>query len=361
MRNESGGSSGEPSDTMRERGRASRLKLYLYLRADRRLVATIPLALLFVSIVGFGVLDPNPLAESVSSKDPVETLGQGLLTAIVTGVTLVVTINQLVLSRELGPLGDQRDRMEGALEFRDDVAELLDAPVAPPEPSAFLRALASGIGNRARAVSDAVDASTDGNSAEEADVSNDDAQTRVSEFADEVAQNADGVAERLDGRQFGTFEVLSAALDLNYSWKIYQARRLMESGGDELSDETQRALADLVDSLERFGPAREHIKTLYFRWELVDLSRAMFYTAIPALVASLCAVLFLDNPGSVPGVSLGVANLLWVVALITVVSLTPFAVLGSYVLRIATVAKRTLSIGPFVLRSETREDDLDWE
>jgi hypothetical protein len=39
----------------------------------------------------------------------------------------------------------------------------------------------------------------------------------------------------------------------------------------------------------------------------------------------------------------------------------PFAVLLSYVLRIATVAKRTLSIGPFVLRTTDDGRELDWD
>jgi hypothetical protein len=40
--------------------------------------------------------------------------------------------------------------------------------------------------------------------------------------------------------------------------------------------------------------------------------------------------------------------------------LLPFAFLFSYILRIVTVAKRTLSIGPFILRETDRSRDLDW-
>ncbi|ELZ91050.1 hypothetical protein [Haloferax sulfurifontis] len=367
MSNTGGPSAGEPDDTMRERGTTSRAKLRALLDADRRAVAAAPLVVVFCSVVVLGQLDPTPLRVAVESSDPIETLAQGLLTAIITGVTLVVTINQLVLSRELGPLGDQRDRMEGSMRFREDVADLLDAPVAPPEPSAFLRALAEGIASRARAVEDTLDADGDaGESGEtstdgDADDTDSDPVARVREFAGEVESNAEAVAERLEGRQFGTFAVLSAALDLNYSWKIYQAARLRRVHDADLSAETKTALSELRDALELFGPAREHVKTLYFRWELVDLSRTMFYAAVPALVASIGAILFLDDPTTITGATLGVSNLLLTVAFVVAVSLSPFAVLAAAVLRISTVAKRTLSIGPFVLRSETREDDLDWE
>ncbi|WP_396612115.1 hypothetical protein ACH9L7_02185 [Haloferax sp. S1W] len=358
MSSTDGSSSGEPDDRMRERGATSRTKLGVYLRTDRWVVAAVPLVAIFVAIVALGLLDPTPLRDAVESTDPVETLAQGLLTAIVTGVTLVVSINQLVLSRELGPLGDQRERMEGSIQFREDVADLLDVPVAPPEPSAFMRALAQSIAARARAIEETVPSHVDAASGDSDPT--DGTSARIREFATEVAENADDVASRLEGKQFGTFEVLSASLDLNYSWKIYQATRLRRTH-DDLAAETEAALDDLRDALELFGPAREHVKTLYFRWELVDLSRAMFYTAVPALVASIGAILFLDNPGSVAGTTLGISNLLLVVAFVTAVSLAPFSVLAAYVLRISTVAKRTLSIGPFVLRSETREEDLDWE
>ncbi|MFC7202181.1 hypothetical protein ACFQJC_01530 [Haloferax namakaokahaiae] len=342
-------SSGEPSDKMRERGTTSRLKLRVYLQANRWLVAVAPLVVIFCSILAIGVFDPTAFPSGVQSSDPIETLGQGLLTSIVTGVTLVVTINQLVLSQELGPLGDQRDRMEGELDFRNTVSELIDAPVAPPEPSAFLRSLTEAIEARAEALIEAVEDEPDSET-----------KSRLTTFASEVSENANAVSGRLEGKQFGTFDVISAALDLNYSWKLYQAARLRNTS-DDVSDATNDALAALSDALKLFGPAREHIKTLYFRWELVNLSRSMFYAALPALVVSISAILFLDDSSVVTGSTLGFSNLLIVTAFVSAVSLAPFAILAAYVLRIATVAKRTLSIGPFVLRTETREDNLDWE
>ncbi len=334
---------------MRERGTTSRLKLAVYLQANRWLVAAVPLGIVFLSVVVLGTLDPRPLTAAVNASDPIETLGQGLLTSIITGVTLVVTINQLVLSQELGPLGDQRDRMEGELDFRRDAADLIDAPVAPPEPSAFLKSLTEAIGSRARTLGETV-----------SDDPNSETNSRTLEFASEVSDNADDVANRLEGRQFGTFDVLSAALDFNYSWKLYQVARLQNASGD-ISEETTQALSGIHDALELFGPAREHIKTLYFRWELVNLSRSMFYAALPALVVSVSAILFLNDTSSITGTTVGISNLLLVVGFVAAVSLAPFAILAAYVLRISTVAKRTLSIGPFVLRTETREDELEWE
>ena len=262
----------------------------------------------------------------------------------------MVTINQLVLSQELGAVDDQRERMAGAMEFREDVEATIEAPIVPPEPSSFLRAIVEVTGTRANALEDAVSESRDEQFIE-----------RTEDYVDSLAGNAEAVGSKLDGAQFGTFNVLFAALDYNYSWKIYEARRLRNEHEDSLTDATDDAFEGLIEVLEFFGPAREHFKTLYFEWELIDLSRAMLYSAVPALVVILGGILYADNPGSIPGTTFGVENVVWVASAASTVALLPFVLLLSFVLRIATVAKRTLSIGPFILRESARTEHIAWD
>ncbi|MFB6136665.1 MAG: hypothetical protein ABEJ04_07880 [Halobacteriaceae archaeon] len=341
---------GNPSDTMRKRVPGNRAKIWVLLDLNRYALAAGLLACVFVGLVVLGAFDPASMRAAMKGADPVETLFQALVTAIVTGVTLVVTINQLVLSQELGAVGDQRERMEGAMSFREDVESVLDAPISPPEPAAFLAAVIDVTRARADDLADAVDESRD-----------EEFRERVHDYVDSLRGNARQVSDRLDDAQFGTFEVLMAALNYNYSWKIYEARRLRNEHRESLTEETEDALDAVVEVLQFFGPAREHFKTLYFQWELINLSRAMMYAAVPALVVSVGGVLYLDNPGTVTGTTLGIDNLIWVVSAATTVALGPFVLLLVYVLRIATVAKRTLAIGPFVLRETERTDDIDWD
>lgn len=338
----------DDADTMRSRTAGSPVVTWLLLGADRRVVTAGVLAVLFGTFVAVGALAPVPLRGVLGQSDPNETLFQALVTAIVTGVTLVVTITQLVLSQELGAVGDQRERMEGSLAFRSDVADVVDAPVSPPEPSAFLRALVDATRARAEDLAAAVE---DGGEAGE----------QVHGYTDSLVSNADRVRDRLAGAEFGTFEVLLAALDYNYSWKLYEGKRLRAEHGDRLAGDASEALDALVETLELFGSAREHVKTLYFQWELIDLSRTVVYTAVPALVVAICGLLFLDAPGTVTGTTLGVDNLVWVTSAATTVALVPFVVLLAYVVRIATVAKRTLAIGPFVLRETDRSATVEWD
>lgn len=342
--------SDQPSDTMRERVEGNRLKRWLLLKANRLLVSTLLVGAVFAVLVVLGTLDPTPLRAAMANSDPVETTFQGLLTAIITGVTLVVTLNQLVLSQELGAVGDQRNRMAEAMQFRQDVEDMIDAPVSPPEPPAFLRALIDSTGAGAEAVVDAVKGSDD-----------ELLRDRTTEFADSVEENAEAVQGQLEDTQFGTFDVLFAALNYNYSWKIYEARRIRNTHEDSLSEDAETAFDDLIQALEFFGPAREHFKTLYFRWELVNLSRMILYTAVPALLVSIAMVLYIGNPETIPGNTFGVDNIVWVTSGAVAVAVVPFMLLLSYVLRIATVAKRTLAIGPFILRESERTFEIDWE
>ena len=312
---------------------------WLLLDLNRWAVTVGVLGALFAVVVVVGALDPVPLRTAVANDDPIETLFQALLTAIVTGVTLVVTINQLVLSQELGAVGDQRERMRGATDFRDDVSRVVEAPASPADPAAFLRAIVEATGDRAATLGASADATTD-----------DRARHAVEAYAGDLRDLADETSADLEGARFGTFAVLRAALGFGYGPRLHEARRLRDAHGDGLDDATSDALDDVIEALVLFGPAREHIKTLYFQWELIDLSRSVLYAAVPALAVAASMILFGSDTGSVTGTLLGVDALVWVVAGATAVGLLPFALLFASILRIATVAKRTLAIGPFVLR-----------
>jgi len=340
----------EPADTMRERAERDPRLLYLLLKADRWLVAGLFSLGLFAALVLGGTLHPTPAQILLITGDPVNTTFQALTTGIVTAVTLVLTLSQLILSQELGAAGDQRDRMEGAMLFRDDVADAVGEPVSPTEPAAFLRSLVAATGDQARAVDEAL----------RTDPVDENLADRITTYLDSITGNADTVTDQLTDAEFGEFDVLNAALNYNYSWKIYAGRRIVESDGDRLSAETVDALNRLTDTLALFGPAREHFKTLYFQWELSNLSRVILYAAIPALAVTIGSIAFLSPP-DFPGSTLGVADSLWLLATAVTLSMTPFTLLLSYLLRIITVTKRTLAIGPFTLRGADRTVDIERE
>jgi hypothetical protein len=238
--------------------------------------------------------------------------------------------------------------MDGAMTFRKDVEDVIEEPVSPAQPSAFLRSLVKLTQRHAEALSDAVE-----------DIEDETLSDQVTTFAENLKRNADAVQSSLDGSQFGEFDVIFSALNYNYSWKLYAARRIRAENEDVLTEEAHHAFDELSSTLELFGPAREHFKTLYFQWSLIDLSRMMLYASIPALFTAVAGIIYLE-PALFPGTVFGVRTLVVVVSTGVAVSLLPFAFLFSYILRIVTVAKRTLSIGPFILRETDWTRDLEW-
>jgi hypothetical protein len=329
------------ANTMRERAGESRLKLKVLLSANRLAITGALAVTIFVAFMLFAQFFSPAFHTDIQSGDTIETIFSTMLGAIITGTTLVVTITQLVISQENGPLGDQHARMSNTMDFRSYTSELLGRPV-PVDPSAFLRSLANATQRRASALRDAVSESDD-----------DDLRHEVDEFTDSLTGNADEVRDQLDGARFGSFDVLFAALNFNYGWKIFQVERIAYEHEESLSGEDEQLLEELKTCLSMFGPAREHIKTLYFQWALIDLSQLILYAAVPALIVTGTMLAFVGE-SSVTGLTLGVENILWVVDAAFTISLLPFLLLVSYIARIATIAKRTLAIGPLILRDSQR-------
>ncbi|MFW6321238.1 MAG: hypothetical protein ACOC0Z_05255 [Halohasta sp.] len=336
-----------PGDRLEDRVGTSRYWLGFLIGVDRWLLAAAILLAAFLALAVTSQLGLTPLRRIATTQNGLRYLFSPFIGAIITGTSIVVTINQLVLSQELGAVGDQRNRMNNAVAFRTDIETLVDEAVSPPEPAAFLDGIVGAIRRRATRLDEQLVAEDSADGPE-----------TVDRFVEEIRQNADMLSEELSDAQFGTFGVLRAALDFNYSWKIYETRRLRERHGESLSTEATDTFEELIDLLEAFGVAREHFKTLYFQWALIDLSRALLYIAVPALVVIGALVMYVDAT-TIYGATLGVDNLVWLSSAGFTVGLAPFVVFTVYILRIATVAKHTLAMGPFILRETSREVEFE--
>lgn len=329
------------ADTMRERTNESRLKLWAVLGANRLLITGLLALGFFLVFVVIGQLFVPTFETTLRSDDMIDSMFSTMISAIITGTTLVVTISQLVISQENGPLGDQRERMSNTMDFRDFTEEMIGSPT-PADPSAFLREIVSATERRAHMLRDAV-----------ANNRNEQLRAEVGEFTDSLTGNAEEVKERLDGATFGSFEVLNAALNYNYGIKIFQVERIANDYPESLTEEDMRILDELKQSLSMFGPAREHIKTLYFEWALINLSQLILYVSVPALLVAGIMMTFVGGV-SFPNSTFGISHTILVVGAAFTITLVPFFLLISYIVRVATVAKRTLAIGPLILRESER-------
>lgn len=320
---------------MERRADRTRLETIVLLRMNRLVLTGVLVVVVFGTFVfAVSVLRPS-FVHQLQSGDMIDTTFTTMIGVIVTGTTLVVSIGQLVLTQENGPLGDQRDRMSEAMDFREFTWEVTGRP-SPTDPAAFLDGLITATITRSEALRDNVDETRGG------------VDEDITEFADGVIDNARSVSNRLTGAEFGSFDVISASLDFNYGWKIARIEQIQDDHGDELDDADQDRLEALRTSLSMFAPAREHVKTLYFQYELIALSQQILYAAIPALVVA-GVMIAVVAPGTVPGTLFGIEQITLLVGAAFTVTLLPFLLFVSFILRILTVAKRTLAIEPLVL------------
>lgn len=325
-----------PANTMADRADENRLKMIILMEINRLALAGALCLVVFLCFVfTVSVLDPS-FVDKLRDADTIETIFTTMISVILTGTTLVVSIGQLVLTQETGPLGDQRDRMANAMDFRDFTSEMTGKPSAT-DPDKFLGQLVDETISRSVAL-------RDGLAATDVDIRDD-----IEEFVDNILENAREVNEQLNEGGFGTFDVISASLNFNYSWKIGRIEELQNEHEKQLAEADLDRLEELKTVLSMFGPAREHVKTLYFQWELISLSQMILYAAIPAvIVAGVMAAIV--GPQTVPGTLYGFDVITVVVGAAFSVTLLPFLLFVSYILRILTVAKRTLAIEPLILR-----------
>lgn len=302
--------------------------------AERWYIAGALLLGLFAGLVITGIVSSVTLRQFVATGDPLRPLFQSLILALVTSVTLVLSLNQVVLSQELVGASDQRDRQEAALSFRSEVEDVIEPGVSPATPGRFMAALLYGALEYAESMQEAA---TDVDEELRGAV-----DTYVAELREELADTA----EAMDEAEFGTFDVTDQSLRVNESVLFYEAQALEAEHGDAFSDRFATAYAGLIDALEHFGLAREYFKSMYIQRELITLSERISYASIPALAAAIGILLFVDET-TFTGTTAGVDNLLLVVAAGATLALTPFALLIVYILRIGIITKFTLAIGPF--------------
>ena len=326
-------------NTMRGRAAENRYKLWVLLNANRWALTGGMAAGIFGALMFWGVSNPPSAQEVLLTTDWVKMSFQALIGALITGTTLVVSINQLVLSQEIGPLGSQRRRMDLAMDFYKNTDELLEFP-SPANPALFLKELIDATSDRARAFEDTVQKSDD-----------EDFREHTEAYVEDLLENAEVATGQLENADFGSFAVMKAALNYNYDRKMYDLRWLLDEHKEDLTSEQRETGRETLEALTMYGPAREYIKTLYFQWSLVKLSQGILYLAVPALVVAGGMVMLVDGT-SISGTLLGIDVWLWVICAAYTICVLPFLLFVSYILRLATIAKRTSAMGPLVLRGD---------
>lgn len=322
--------SDERSERVAGRGRslAQRVTEWFLLDGDRLHVMAVTdgVLLAFLTLVSVSPLVPH---EDLQAEYLVfsRMIGGNL-----TIVSIVVVLNQLLISRELHTPDELRSQMEGVLAYRDDIEDVT-GQLPPVEPLGLLWFLNENTHEQARRLDDLLDGAVDDPVADE-----------LASIVTPLQNRADEMRDLLDEDDVSTFDVLVTTLTTNHARQINDLQRIQRTHAQELSRDATEAIDDLVRHLQDIDIARQYFKTIYLREELASLSRKLFYVGLVSLALVSAGMMLFTGSNTAPPLRPYVPLL---VPVIVVIGLLPISLLFAYILRAATVTERTAATLPF--------------
>lgn len=308
----------------------TRLRRWVLLTGDRRLVAAAALVggYVLVGPLGHSLLPGHAHIDQADATVP-------LLTTMLSGTflifSIVVSINSLFVSGEQSPLDQQFGRIQSVVEYRRQLESVVETDHIPAEPTSLVRTVSGDILRRAQRLEDELVTTDVG------------ARENVSTYVSSLGEETGRMNEELVGAD-SAVEVTVAMMDYNHDRQINDLRRLRADHSEQLSDTAEEAIDELLRLLQYFAAARQYFKTLYTKTEFASLSRWLVFVSLPsvAIVAT-----YLHYVSLVPETHL-------VVAAVEGAAFAPFLLVGSYVLRVTTVSRRTWAAGQFAVSDRPR-------
>ncbi|MGM0592879.1 MAG: hypothetical protein ACQETI_14905 [Halobacteriota archaeon] len=317
------GSIQEENESLRKR-----VSDWVLLEGDRRVVAG-AIVVWFIGSIGF-LIWADVLAVGVSSSAP-NLFGSGLTAGVVTVVTITLSINQLILSRVFGTPDVLSDRLNGARDLRQNVETLARKPSSPTDPSRFLSMIATTLSDRASDLLSMSD-STDWQPPAE-----------VTDALHDFVSYGRSIDDSL-GEDTTATDILSVVLGTEYAQNMAAAHHLLNKYEASLPEDAKSELEAIDELLESVAIVRQFYKTTTLQQDFAALARQIVYSGLIALLAAVSITLLYRTNS----VTLSVSILPFVVSLGVGVTAAPVALLVAYILRAATIARRTVSVGPFI-------------
>lgn len=312
--------------------RRVRARRWLLLTGNRWAIVGQLLALIFGGTLLLGLVPSIDLTEGGF----VTTVFGAVTGGLFSFVPIVITVNQLTISQLVTTPDNLREKIGGVREFRAGIAEQTpERSVMSDDPSRFLEDVARLASQRASRFRQS-DMNPERNPSAEA----------LAEFEGTVRRLTVDLEERAAEDDLRLFDVVLLTMGDQYSKHVTTARRLLADRADALSPQTTDALADLRELLVSLDVFRQYLKALYVRTELARLSQLIAYTGIGAFLGSIF-VLILYTSGT-PAAGQSALLELVVCGALTLAAL-PFAVLFAFVVRLATIARRTVAPGAFTV------------
>jgi hypothetical protein len=319
-----------------ERERRIRARRWLLLEGNRWIIVGGLIGSVFVVALVTSLTD----IVGVAQPGFITNLFGGIISGLFSFVPIVVAVNQLTISELFGTPTRLRERIESVREFRGTVEQRLpDVAVSPTDPGKFLAVAARVLSREAKSLREA-----------KSEVGDASLRERIDEYVDEVVAQTEHLKSRTEGEDDPLIEVLPPMMGDGYAENINAARRIQSECADTLTARANDLLDDLREMYVGMSVLRQYYKALYLQQELARLSRLIVYSGLASFLISAFLILTFAD-GAPPG-GHGPGMLVFVSAALAV-AFSPFAVLFSFILRIATIAKRAASPGAFTPRRET--------
>lgn len=301
-------------------------------RAVLALVITGAFAAFFVTLLALDVV-------TLAHAQPLFYAYGGLIAGNLTLITVIVSINQLFLSRELRSPGELQTQIENIVEYREGVEEATGV-VAPSTPLRFLLLLVEATRQNAQRVGGfAMDGVVDAGNQE------------LEEIATTLTEQMDEIQDAIEGADPNTFKVLSVMLGTNYSEQLHRLRVARTEHRESISDVAHDAIDDLITRLHDLDVSRQYFRSIYLQEELSALSRILLYTGLPSVAIAVGTLVVLTVPPDRPA---DVAGLPLLLVVTLTVGMVPLAILCSFFLRTATITKLTAATVPFTTPEDAR-------
>lgn len=225
-------------------GMRPRLIRWTLLEGRRLAVTGVLLTIVYVTIMLLGTVFTFEMQELLTETSTVENLLDTFLSGIILLVSIVVSTNSIILSHDIASVGTQEDRIDSAMQFRQNIGKLTETGESPTDPSSFSRLLSGVINEQVARFETA------------ADDADPEVVEAVREYTTTIERTVDrlGVVDTASGAEFG---VLWLGLEFKYGTQLDRSRILRGSYGDQLSDTASEELDELIRTLELFAVGKE--------------------------------------------------------------------------------------------------------
>lgn len=272
------------------------------------------------------VLVPDFTRFAIRNTTPLFYISSALVGGNITLITVVVAINQVILSQELESPGSLRDEIEQTADYRRGT---FDRAVPPTEPSDFLQQLLEQTRERAHSLESLLPDSADG--------TND-------RLLDDLPEHCERTSDRLESTSNTLSSAVVPLIGSDYADYIHDCYRIQSNYGEENHEQLLATLDALHSDLENLNVAHQYFTTAFIKEELATLSRLLVYVGTVAVSVPIALLYQLTTYS---GASPPMPGLFALTVSTVAVGLLPLAILIAFFLRVSTVTQHIAVITPF--------------